>query len=196
MGGNASPLIADLTLSIIEFRYLNSSAHIHECRLLSLTCRFIDDLICFNCPKFLTFCQQIYPDNLPLSQTNSNISLCDYLDLSIQIQKGTVNISMYDKTSAFNFEVIKFPHSYSNIHSNIGYNIFYSQLIRFGCICSDYISFATSASNLYMLFIQKKFLSNILHKKFILFCKNYSNLLVKFGLYSSKHYKKFLFDFL
>ncbi|MCP4651004.1 MAG: hypothetical protein GY853_13130, partial [PVC group bacterium] len=45
MGGNASPLIADLTLSIIEFRYLNSSTHVHECRLLKLTSRFIDDLI-------------------------------------------------------------------------------------------------------------------------------------------------------
>ncbi len=151
---------------------------------------------CFNCPKFLAHCQNIYPDNLPLSQTNSNISCCDYLDLSIQITNGTANISMYDKTNAFNFEVIKFPHSCSNVHSNISYNIFYSQLIRFGCICNNYISFAKSVSKLYMQFIQKKFLSSILHKQFIYFCKNYSNLLVKFGLYSSKHFKKFLLEFL
>ncbi len=46
MGGNASPLIADLTLAVLEFKFLNNSSFIRECKLLKWTTRYIDDLLC------------------------------------------------------------------------------------------------------------------------------------------------------
>ncbi|MCP4651856.1 MAG: hypothetical protein GY858_00505, partial [Candidatus Omnitrophica bacterium] len=40
MGGNASPLIADLTLTMLEFEYVKSNKHVNW-----LAARFVDDVV-------------------------------------------------------------------------------------------------------------------------------------------------------
>ena len=55
MGGNASPLIADLTLCMMEFNYCKSHA-----RSNILAVRYIDDILALNCPDFINKAASIY----------------------------------------------------------------------------------------------------------------------------------------
>ncbi len=84
--------------------------------------------------------------------TNSNLNLCDYLDFTAAIINGQVQLSLFDKTAAFSFKVNKVTEATSNVHSRIGYNNFYSQLIRIGRICNNFGSFKQRVLFLYSAF--------------------------------------------
>ena len=74
MGGNCSPLIADLYLSFLEFTYMSSimKTDYTLAKKLSFNSRYIDDIITPNVTNFLKIANNIYPAELPLEQTNSN----------------------------------------------------------------------------------------------------------------------------
>ena len=65
-----------------------------------------------------------------------------FLDLIINISDNNKLVfKIYNKTDDFNFEEINFPFLESNIHSNITYSAYYSQLLRYAKICSNYTDF-------------------------------------------------------
>ena len=59
MGGNASPMIADLTLAIMELNFLKNTKNKDRARQAQFTCRYIDDILSFNCPTFLEIASEI-----------------------------------------------------------------------------------------------------------------------------------------
>ena len=64
MGGNASPLIADLYLSWLEYKYLDKLVKNKEFNLvnyLKYNCRFIDDIVTPNVDNFIKIALDIYP---------------------------------------------------------------------------------------------------------------------------------------
>ena len=70
MGGNASPLIADLYLSWLEYKYLDKLVKNREFNLVT-----------HNVDNFITIASDIYPKDIPLEQS-SNIGTHDtFLDL-------------------------------------------------------------------------------------------------------------------
>ncbi len=144
MGNNASPIIADLTLSAIEFRYLNTNLHSWERSLLQYTTRFIDDLLSIGCPYFLELCQDIYPDSLPLENTTNASNYSHYLDFTINYSPDGHQITLYNKTDCFNFAAKCYIYADSNTHSNLGYNTFYTQLIRIARTCTRLYSYLCS----------------------------------------------------
>ncbi len=195
MGGNASPLLADLTLSVLEFKFLNSNLHFRESKLLNYMTRFIDDLFSVNAPTFMELCKQIYPASLPLERTNNEPETCDYLDFTAKLANGRLELSLYDKTKAFPFGVIKITDVTSNIHSRIAYNNFYSQLICTGRLCNNFSSFKHQVLQLFSCFVHCGFNKVILVKTFKKFGKMYSTLLLHFGLYNKEVIKKFIKDY-
>ncbi|VDN30518.1 unnamed protein product [Gongylonema pulchrum] len=82
MDGNASPDIADLTLSVMEYRFLrkNLGFHFH-------LFRYIDDILVVNCANFAEIASNIYGPNLQLNTTYSGQHAC-FLDLQILCQNG------------------------------------------------------------------------------------------------------------
>ena len=69
MGGSASPLIADLYLSWLEYQYLSKLVRNKDFNLLhklKYNSRYIDDIITPNVENFLEIAKHIYPTEIPL----------------------------------------------------------------------------------------------------------------------------------
>ena len=86
---------------------------------------------------------------------------------------------MYNKPDDFDFEVINFPLPESNIHSNITYSAFYSQLLRYATICSSFIDLKNGCKILSQKLILRVFSANKLTWLFKKFGFHYNELLIK-----------------
>ena len=74
MIGNFNPLIADLYLSWLEYKYLDKLVKNKEINLvnyLKYNCRFIDDIVTHNVDNFITIALDIYPEDIPLEQSSN-----------------------------------------------------------------------------------------------------------------------------
>ena len=131
MGGNASPMLADLTLSMLEFEYLNNKDNAQLARIFQNTYRYMDDLLTIFRDKNLNIFDSMYPPSLTLEQTNSVDHVANYLDLTITIHQGKILTKVYNKTDDYNFKVVRYPKSDSNMHTAIAYNCFQSEILRF-----------------------------------------------------------------
>ena len=162
MGGNASPLIADLFLANLEFKYMeklvntkrndiNYNRNIRLAKKLSNNCRYIDDILVCNMTdinEFLHYASEIYPNSIPLTAGNPNQLKDTFLDVDMHIEENHFNTKIYHKVDDFNFDVISFPFPTSNISDYVTYNSFYSQLVRYAFICSRFEYFAERCKKL------------------------------------------------
>ena len=69
--------------------------------------------------------------------------------------------------------MISFPFPDSNIHSKIGYNSFYSQLVRFFRLCNSTNDFCIRVKLLYTKLHQRGYSKCILIRYFLKFCSRY-----------------------
>ncbi len=180
MGNNSAPTLADITLSFLEFVYLNSEKKEFFCQ------RFIDDLLAANQPDFMQIASEIYPAQLPLNRTNERFDKTDFLDLVIKLNNGRVTTSVYNKTDYFPFRIVKYGFSSSNVHSNVGLGIFYSQIIRYARISDLYDDFERRVSAMFMDLLAHGFSREKLICKFYAFANRYKATLSKFGLHDDQ----------
>ncbi len=169
MGGNASTLISDLTLSMMEYRYITDC--VRDKKQVPEGKRYIDDLAIVNCAKFMEIAKDIYPVQLVLNRTNSNDNEGTYLDLSI-ILADSVQLRIYNKTDAFGFDIVRYGFESSNVHSSMGSGIFYSQLTRFIKITNNAKDFELRVLNMFQIFLSHGFQRSRLLSKFLLFVQN------------------------
>jgi len=186
MGGNASPLIADLTLSMMEFNYCQS----HATRNNVIAVRYIDDILTLNCPDFITKAASIYVKELKLEETHAGNHCC-FLDLDITLQNGTVRTNIYNKTDAFPFKVNRFGYPDSMISANIHNNTIIGQLIRYARICNNANDFIDRVHELFATYISRKFLTIVLTSNFCKFAFSNPSLICKFN-YPNKSGIRFL----
>ena len=71
------------------------------------------------------------------------------LDLIVKVYNNKFIIGIYHKVDDFNFVVINFPFPESNRHSKLGYNAFYSQLVRFYRLCNNVMDILARVNLLY-----------------------------------------------
>ena len=170
--GTSSPILADLYLSWLEFQYMNKliKSDYHRAKLLSSNCRYLDDIVTPNFNDCLLDSKLIYPNDLVLEANktdDSNDNIRDHFqDLDISINKDTFCFNVYNKVDSFNFKVISFPFAKSCIPTNIGYNTFYSQLVRYLNICSTVKYFQIKTKVLVDLFINHGYRKFLLNKYF------------------------------
>ena len=84
MGGNASPLIADLYLFWLKYQYLSKLVTNKDFNLLhklKYYSRYINDIITPNVENFLEIATHIYPTEMSLEQTHSDSLHDTFLDL-------------------------------------------------------------------------------------------------------------------
>ena len=139
MGGNASPLIADLFLANLEFKYMDklvsskSPENLRMAKKLSNNSRYIDDIgVCNmnNNNEFMICSKDIYPESIPLTGCIEN-DKDTFLDLDITLKENRFITKIYNKVDDIDFEVVSFPFPTSNMSDHIAYNSFYSQLVKF-----------------------------------------------------------------
>ena len=131
MGGNASPLIADLFLANLEFKYMdklvssNSPENLRIAKKLSNNSRYIDDIaVCNmgNINDFITYSKDIYPASISLTSGNIENHRDTFLDLDVNIEDGNFVTKIYHKVDDFDFEVVSFPFITSNLSERVTYN--------------------------------------------------------------------------
>jgi hypothetical protein len=178
-GGNASSLIADLTLSMIEFRYLQNSSNIPRD---SATFRYVDDLAIIN----IDLQPDFYPPELNLTTETQNLKgEINYLDLTITLPSG--NIRLYNKTDNFNFHVISSMHSDCAISKNTSIGILTSQMIRFARINTESHDFLNNIKHLIDSYSKNGHQKHLIHQTIKNYCHKYINTLYKFNIF---HHKK------
>jgi len=174
MGGNASPLIADLTLSIMEFNYCRNHT-----RSNIIAVRYIDDILTLNCPNFTTIAASIYDKELKLEETYAGNHCC-FLDLDITLLDGRARFNIYNKTDEFPFKVNRFGYPDSNVSTAIHTNTIIGQLIRYARVCNTHADFTDRVLELFSCYISRSFLTDTLTANFYKFAFNNRALMCKF----------------
>ncbi len=183
MGGNASPLLADLTLTALEWKHTSKMSYNAQ-KEMGMCCWYFDDLLNVNGKDFIQRSKTIYPASLPLEETTKSSEESDFLDITIKLGAPCLETMLYNKVDAFNFDVIRFPNASSNIHSGTGYNTFFSRLICIARICSNVDNFESAVNTLCDVFLNKGFSNTLLLNKAKKFASNYKALVFSLG-YSS-----------
>ena len=147
--------------------------------VLSNNKRYLDDILVLNCKDFIDISKNIYPSELTLEPSHGTGLEDHFLDLNINISdKNKLSFKLYNKTD--DFEVINFPFPEINIQSNITYSAFFSQLLRYARICSNYIDFKNRCEILSQKLILRGFSANKLTWQFKKFSFHYNKLLNKY----------------
>ena len=196
MGGNSSSQLADLSLAKSEFNYMKSlltNKKMNLAKLLSNNGRYVDDLSVFNYLNFANLISDIYPGDLVMERSGDNNKIINYLDITIKITESNISTELYNKVDDFNFPVVMYTFPNSNMPIQIGYNVFYSQLLRYSVICSHVSSFVSSSNKLYLILVNRSYNHWKLVLKFRVLLKNYPNILLKYKIYDSRIIEKDIF---
>lgn len=184
MGGNCSSMIADLYLCFKEFLFmkkLNRERKFSLARLLSNCNRYVDDVIVLNYKNFNNKTSDIYPEDLILERNGNNDKLVNYLDMTICIDNNGVSTNLYNKVNDFNFQVVTFTFPSSNIPINLGYNIFFGQVLRYSMICTNKQDFLIKSKEIFKTLNERGYKRHTLHRRFIKVFNKDHFLLYKFG---------------
>ena len=179
MGGNASPFIADLFLAWQEFCFMERliksglDSDLQLAKKLSNNSRYLDDIAVLNYLGFGAIAKSIYHHSCILEESQYGYLYDHFLDLNVRIRDKKFIIGIYHKVDDFNFEVISFPFPCSNIHSQIGYSSFYSQLVRYFRLCNNITDFIVRVKMLKDKLSNRGYLLSTLKKYFLRFCTIY-----------------------
>ena len=189
MGSSFAPTMADLTLSVLEYRYMTKTATVIQQNSLSKVYRYIDDILAINCGKseFQEIAKSIYPNSLPLNHASGALDKCEFLDIQL-LWKDNLITTVYDKTKAFNFPVVKFVMCSSNVPYKLGYSVYFSQLVRFARICSTAKEFRCWCKGLFRTMMANGYKPMDMVHWFTKFCCQNDRLLIKFGLFTRTDY--------
>ena len=154
-GGISSTILANLYLHFYEIQQTFNSHVMY---------RFIDDIIIFkvnNYGPMLNF--QFYPHNLQLIENVYTSTWINFLDVSLNIQKGNkIKIKIYDKTDNYNFKVNKLQHFSSNLSKSVFKNIINNQLLRIKQL-NNTCYYKENIINLIKTTIQNKYPPYLIH---------------------------------
>ena len=191
MGSNCSPLLADLYLAWLEYKFMKEliKKDFALAKHLSFNARYIDDIACVNIQNFMQIAKQIYPKEIPLESNNSDNNRDVFLDLDIKIVDDRFILKIYHKIDDFNFEVINFPFPDSNISEFIGYNTFLSQILRFGRVCSKFSDFSFRVNSIFNKLKLRGYQEMFLFKYFHKFCCKFPDIVMKFGFLNFKDFR-------
>ena len=185
MGGNSSSQFADLSLSKSEYNYminLIKDKKFSLAKLLSNNTRYVDDLGTLNYLHFDKLIPKIYPSDLKMERSGNDNKNVNYLDVNIQVGDDGVSTRVYNKLDEFNFPIVMFTFPNGNIPVKIGYNVFYSQVLRYSNIYSHVSSFISAVNKLYNLLINRSYDYTKLQREFMELMRNRPEILLKYRI--------------
>ena len=188
MGGNCSPLLADLFLCHCEFVYMTNlikNKKFGLAKLLSNTSRYIDDLCIVNYRHFHSLIKDIYPEDLIAERSGANDKNVDYLDVKISIS-DVFRTSVFHKVDDFNFPVILLTFPESLIPAHLGYHVYAGQVLRYLRICSHVEDFIDKTKRTYKLLIKRGYQPTQLKYQMEKIISKNRDLLYKYKLFSAR----------
>ena len=191
MGGNCSPLLADLFLSHCEFVFMKSllaEKKFGLARLLSATSRYIDDLCIVNYRHFVNLLPKIYPNDLVAERNGNNDKSTDYLDIKINIVYDRLYTSVYHKVDDFPFPVVLMTFPDSLIPRKMGLHVFASQIIRVLRICSKFEFVIERTQRIASILVKRGYSVKELRRGATNILRKHTKLLLKFGVSSCKEF--------
>ena len=133
-------------------------------RKFNLNRRYIDDLFVANFPEFKNHIYEIYPRELEIKLESNNPKEISYLDLHIVSQNSNLIFTVYDKREDFNFEIVNFPFMDSCIPRKSALGVYYSQLIRYLRLNTDFLGFKNKCKQLANKLLNQGYLRHDLKK--------------------------------
>ena len=134
MGCDCAPQVADLFLFWYEHDYISRGVEDKNpvVYALKFASRYIDDLNTPNIsPNIVdSICNDIYPDELDIVQTNTSEMSTTFLDLDISVVNNKFSTKLYDKRRDLKFDVVTFPNLRSKIPTRPSYGVFVGELYR------------------------------------------------------------------
>jgi hypothetical protein len=77
-----------------------------------------------------SYVDSIYPSELDINDTTESYTSASYLDVLLNIDAGgKLTTQLYNKQNDFNFAIVNFPYTCSNIPRSPVYGVYISQLI-------------------------------------------------------------------
>lgn len=199
MGGNSSPLIADLFLLYKEVQYLRTLKRNNQWDLLNKMCqmnRYIDDIIVFDIPNFNNVLKNIYPPDLVAEKSNRDNNNLEYLDVKLVILNNEVKTSVFSKIDSFNFDVTVLTFLEDCVPDSLGYSVFGGQVLRFGRISSNIDDFLERVIMVLNILVERGYSVSRLIRKFERTLNLNSGILHKFGLFGTYSLVRFIRDFI
>ena len=186
MGSIPAPDIANLCLSVDEFRFVKScirNKNFALLRKLNEVVRYLDDIGSPNFPDFDNLTSSIYSVSLTLTRSNvtSNVVDVAYLDLSVSVIDSEFVVKVYCKTDDYSFEVICLPFLESNVAIEMCYYVYFGQILRFLWICTRLEDFKIRSVFLTSMLQRRGYDSGRLAKKFLDVIYRYRKDCIKFG---------------
>ena len=186
MGTDCAPFLANLFLYSYECEWVCKRKKDKDFDILNkfkYCFRYIDDLLCINNDQLMDeVMHEIYPPELSLTSDDATVQ-ANYLDLSIEIRKGKIHTSLFDKRDAFGFTIVNFPDLSGNIPEKQSYGVFVSQLIRYSRCCQDLANFRERTRTLVKRLVRQNFSLRRLARTFEKFAESNYELLFKYGVH-------------
>lgn len=195
MGGNSSPLLADIFLCYREYKFMMNilkEKKLGLAKLLSNTVRYVDDICVINYTNFDKLVPQIYPIELIAEREGTNNKHIVYLDIELQIQEKEVVTKVYHKVDSFNFDVIMYCFPSSNIDYKVGLNVFASQIIRYVNISSKTEYFITRYNNLLEKLLNRGYNKRQLLRRALFVLLKHNDRFNKFGHFKFTFFQSLL----
>ena len=182
--------IANLLLFCYESNYVEkiSKTNMSLARKFSLCSRYIDDLFVGNFPSFKDHVYEIYPRALEIKPEFTNPREVAYLDLKMKVENVNLMFSVYDKRDDFNFDIVNFPFMDSCIPKKSALGVFYSQLIRYARICSNFMDFKFKCKNLSVRLRRQGYLAKDLKTLTLRFYNDRQVLVSKYNIHSANDF--------
>ena len=161
IGADPAPFQADLALHRDEYNFIETLCREKKfttAKSFEHTHKYLDDINPKNnFGNFSKYKDTIYASGLTINKENQGILSTSMLDIDMSIDPKTCQITskLYDKRNAFGFPIVKYPNTTSNIHSNINYNTFVTQVIRFSKVCNNLPHFLHALKILFNTMITK-----------------------------------------
>jgi hypothetical protein len=118
----------------------------------------------------------------PVDTTESSTS-ASYLDILLNVDAGgKLTTQLYNKRDDFNFVIVNFPYTCSNIPLSPTYGVYISQMIRYARVCSTYDKFSSRDRLLTDKLMLHGFLQSRLMSAFRKFYGRYNDLIHSYKL--------------
>ena len=186
MGGNASPLLADLALIAMEYRYLTDVNNQRLARRFQHVFRYVDDVLVISSGSFEDISKDIYGDVLVLEKTNTGGDEANFLDLNLRIVNDKLVTKIYNKTDDFPFKVVRYPHTCSNIHFKVVESSFTAEALRFIRATTELAALTVRLRELVVNFRNNGLQPRILKRLLISLLSTRKGLMFKFALHDSQ----------
>ena len=154
MGSSCAPKMIDLAMAYHEYKFMTDPSNKElALELTDNTGRYVDDFFGYSKHDISAIATTIYPRELKLNKTSTDYHT-HFLDTTVLVVNQKLVIQVYNKTDDFPFSVIKYSHSASNVHSALGYNTLYGEVLRFARICNDTKAFQDRCRAIYHEFMK------------------------------------------